>query len=268
MFRFIDHVDDFLWSIYPRSILVGKCRKAFAWRTTHRCSYVTQSKSDYIIINRHLGIFAFVLFPQRKYLLILYSMFYKKNHFLVLFLFVILAFALFHYFVGNAFSLREAQSVKSDVYSEKKKARRSIGKNSGKNKKGKRKGADYPAESIDEKKEPEVAKEKELITATPEKPIGKSEVGGRASTGPNPLLYDAYTKAGDIITDLGTLADDGDLKDDSYNKVLDILDIATDQETELQVALKQGVGKEPFTTNSLKSGDLEFQYMMGKPKIR
>jgi hypothetical protein len=41
-------------------------------------------------------------------------MFYKKNRFWILFLFVILVFTLFHYFIGNVFSLKEGQTSFTD----------------------------------------------------------------------------------------------------------------------------------------------------------
>jgi hypothetical protein len=52
-------------------------------------------------MNRYLGN------VKIKCFLMLYDMFYKKNHIWVLFLFIILAFCLFYYFLGNTFSIRE-----------------------------------------------------------------------------------------------------------------------------------------------------------------
>jgi hypothetical protein len=69
----------------------------------------------------------------------------------------------------------------------------------------------------------------------------------RGSIGPDTLLYDS---------------------EDLIEKAIDTEVAAENLKKRLEKALVKDVLKEDFTTNSLKSGDLEFQYMMDKPRVR
>jgi len=251
-------------------------------------------------------------------------MFYKKNHFLVFFLFLILAFTLFHYFLGNSFYVREAQSgqrvISEDEYGSKifsydgsvedpavpvGDASVPVGEaQSGKNvttsseegdlysydvpvgdvkrdlstkdyvqKKGKRRTVGSRKKSLAS------APTENLVNATAGPPFdtnveyesSKMPVGdGYGSVPLSKNNSKRYEKIAILPDRRGSIGPDTLLYDseDLIEKAVDTEVAAENLKKRLEKALVKDVGKEDFTTNSLKSGDLEFQYMMDKPRVR
>jgi len=210
-------------------------------------------------------------------------MFYKKNHFLVFFLFLILAFTLFHYFLGNSFYVREAQSGRRVIsedeyggqiysYGDQDEDPAVLVKDYVQ-KKGKRR----TDRSV--KKSSASAPTENLVNTTAGPPFetnveyesSKMPVGDGYGSVPLSKNNSKRYENKEILPDRrGSIGPDTLLYDseDLIEKAIDTEVAAENLKKRLEKALVKDVLKEDFTTNSLKSGDLEFQYMMDKPRVR